>query len=100
MPNLQLDSKLVFVLKLFGPEQTYLIIYVLSSGAERFKEISSFILNISERLLSDRLNKLGAAGIFTKRVYSEKPMRMKYELIEKVKNLKPIVNTIQNWTEI
>ncbi|MCW9134410.1 helix-turn-helix transcriptional regulator [Bacillus paramycoides] len=99
MQALQLDPKLVSAFELFGTKWTYLIIYILSIDAKRFKKISSVIPNISERVLSDRLNKLIAAGIITKRVYSEEPMCMKYELTEKGKNLKPVVNAIQNWVE-
>lgn len=78
---------------------TGLIIYQLLSGPQRFSQLTE-IIGISGRLLSERLKNLEAQGLITRTVYPETPVRIEYELTEKGHSLKPVMNEIQNWSQV
>ena len=53
---------------------------------------------LSDRLLSERLRELEAAGIVVRSVYPEVPVRIEYHLTEKGHELESIVAAIDAWT--
>lgn len=76
---------------------TGLIIYqLLSGGPQRFSTIESAI-NISGRVLSERLKELEQEGIVKREVYPETPVRIEYSLTDKGRALEPILKTIEKW---
>ncbi|SNZ17047.1 transcriptional regulator, HxlR family [Terribacillus aidingensis] len=74
------------------------IIFRLLEGSQRFSELESS-LPISGRLLSERLKELEAAGITTRTVYPDTPVRIEYELTEKGRALRPVITSIKEWAE-
>lgn len=84
--------------ELIGRRWSGSIIRSLLSGSVRFGEILSRVPGLSDRLLSERLRELEAAGIVTRRVYPEVPVRIEYHLTEKGRELESIVSTIDDWT--
>lgn len=99
MKELHICPKFEATLTLIGKRWTGLIIRVLLSGDKRFKEIKEFIPELSDRMLTKRLKELEAAGVLSRHVYPEMPVRIEYALTEKGRNLEPILNEIQNWAE-
>lgn len=99
MKELEICPKFEATLTLIGKRWTGLIIRVLLSGDKRFKEIKEFIPELSDRMLTERLKELEAAGVLSRHVYPEMPVRIEYALTEKGRNLEPILNEIQNWAE-
>ncbi len=83
--------------ELLGKRWTGLIIRVLMEGPQRFKDISGIIPGMSDRMLAERFKELEAAGILIRNVYPETPVRIEYELTEKGKALKPVMDEVQNW---
>lgn len=77
---------------------TGLIIYQLLSGPQRFSKLTE-VIGISGRLLSERLKNLEAQGLVTRTVYPETPVRIEYELTEKGRSLKPVMDEIQSWSQ-
>ncbi len=82
-----------------GKRWNGLIIQSLMSGPKRFKDISNLIPMMSDKMLSERMKDLEASGILIRQVYPETPVRIEYELTEKGRALKPVMEQIQNWAE-
>jgi len=85
--------------ELLGKRWTGLIIRALLDGPKRFKEISAMIPGMSDKMLAERFKELEAAGILTRNIYPETPVRIEYELTEKGKALKPAMDAVQAWAE-
>lgn len=85
-------------ISLLSQRWTGLIIYQLLAGPQRFSQLTE-IIGISGRLLSERLKNLEAQGLITRSVYPETPVRIEYELTEKGRSLKPVMDEIQNWSQ-
>jgi len=49
-------------------------------GPRRFGELLDSVPGLHDRLLSERLKELEGEGIVTRRVYSENPVRVEYQL--------------------
>ena len=78
---------------------TGLIIRVLLDGPKRFKEISAMIPGMSDKMLTERFKELEAAGVLTRNIFPETPVRIEYALTEKGKALKPVMDEVQTWAE-
>jgi DNA-binding HxlR family transcriptional regulator len=85
--------------ELLGKRWTGLIIRVLMGGPKRFKEIKEQIPEMSDKMLTDRMKELEAQGVLTRTVYPEMPVRIEYELTEKGKDMKDVIESIQAWGE-
>ncbi|OXS53146.1 transcriptional regulator [Cohnella sp. CIP 111063] len=85
--------------ELLGKKWTGLIIRVLLGGPKRFKDIKEQIPEMSDKMLTDRMKELEAAGILTRTVYPEMPVRIEYELTEKGRHLEEVIQSIQHWGE-
>ncbi len=84
--------------ELIGRRWTGAIIRSMLAGSVRFSEILANIPGLSDRLLSERLRELEASGIVKRTVYPETPVRIEYELTEKGRELKAIVQALDEWT--
>ncbi|MFG6147038.1 winged helix-turn-helix transcriptional regulator [Halobacillus sp. B23F22_1] len=82
---------------LLSQRWTGLIIYQLLEGKQRFKSIELSI-GISGKVLSDRLKDLEKEGLVLREVIPETPVRIEYSLTDKGKALKPVIDSIQNWS--
>lgn len=85
--------------QLLGKRWTGLIIRTLLSGQKRFSDIVDAIPNMSARMLTERFKELESEGIIIRKVYPETPVRIEYELTEKGKELKVVMDEIQKWAE-
>ncbi|HNV47751.1 MAG TPA: helix-turn-helix domain-containing protein [Spirochaetota bacterium] len=82
---------------ILGKKWTGLILRVLSDGPKRFGDLSGTICNMSDRMLIERLKELEAMNVVSRKVYDEIPVRIEYELTEKGKAFKPVLDEIQKW---
>ena len=85
-------------MELVGKRWTALIIYQLLEGPQRFNAIEA-ALPISGRLLSERLKELEKEGIVERKVYSEVPIRVEYNLTDKGYSLEQAVREIETWAK-
>lgn len=76
---------------------TGLIIRVLMGGPKRFKDIKEQIPDMSDKMLTDRMKELEASGIVIRKVYPEMPVRIEYELTDKGRDMKNVIESIQEW---
>ena len=80
---------------------TLLVIYILDrSGKDsmRFTELKQKIPDISQRMLSMTLRTLEEDGYVTRTIFSEIPPRVEYALTERAKSLKPILDSLLQWS--
>lgn len=85
--------------ELIGRRWTGAIVRALLTGSNRFGEILVRIPGLSDRLLSERLRELESAGIVTRTVYPDVPVRIEYHLTDKGRELEGIVGAISAWGE-
>ncbi|MCZ8516291.1 helix-turn-helix domain-containing protein [Paenibacillus filicis] len=97
MDNPRLHPKFISSFKLLGKPWTWLIICVVLTGKRRFSDISATIPRISDKMLVARLKELETAGIMERHVYPETPLRVEYELTEKGRDLKTVIDQVQQW---
>lgn len=76
------------------------ILYVLLDGPCRFNELLATIPNLSDRLLTERLRELEAAGMVTREVQPGPPVRVVYELTEAGRSLTDIIHDIAQWGHV
>ncbi len=97
MHDEKLCPKFEAAFQLLGKRWTGLIIRVLLTGPQRFRDISAMIPAMSDRMLAERFKELESAGILKRIVYPETPVRIEYELTEKGFALQPVMTEVQKW---
>lgn len=98
MKETALCPRLSKAMELVGKRWTALIIYQLLEGPQRFNAIEA-ALPISGRLLSERLKELEKEEIVERKVFSEVPIRVEYNLTEKGYSLEQVVREIEKWAK-
>jgi DNA-binding HxlR family transcriptional regulator len=79
-----------------GDRWTLLLIRDALQGVSRF-EVFRTRLGIAHNVLTDRLNRLCAAGILERKPYQKKPDRYEYHLTGRGRDLWPIVMSLLLW---
>lgn len=64
-----------------------------------FADLHRAIPGVSERMLSDRLTELGAAGLVLREVDAGPPLRVSYHLAEAGAALEPALKELAAWAE-
>jgi DNA-binding HxlR family transcriptional regulator len=87
--------------ELVGKRWTGAILYVLLESGRplRFSEIAHAVPALSDRLLSERMKELEAAGIVERHVTGTSPVRVEYELTERGRELDPAVAELKRWAD-
>jgi DNA-binding HxlR family transcriptional regulator len=85
--------------ELIGRRWTGAIIYVLLKSRCRFATLRGAIPEITDRMLSDRLQELEQEGIVERTVLPEPPIRVEYELTKKGRELATAMDAIAEWAE-
>jgi len=83
--------------ELIGRRWTGAIIYVLLRSRCRFATLREAIPDITDRMLSDRLQELEAEGILERTVVPTTPVRVEYALTRKGRSLAPAIKAITEW---
>jgi DNA-binding HxlR family transcriptional regulator len=83
--------------ELVGRRWTAVILVLMLNGATRFSEIKEAIPGLSDRLLSDRLRELEAERLVERTVHPAIPVRIRYALTEKGRQLAPVFDSIAVW---
>lgn len=85
------------VLDVIGGKWSMPIIYNLSKGKMRFKEIERTIEGINTRMLVKELKNLEANGIITREVFATVPPTVEYALTTKGDKLLPSIKSLHQW---
>lgn len=87
------------VLDIVGGKWSIPIIYTLSEGKMRFKELERAVYNINTRMLVKELKSLEANRIITRKAYPTVPPTVEYALTLKGEKLRPIIDDLHKWGE-
>ena len=83
--------------ELIGRRWTGAIIFVLLESRCRFATLRDAIPDITDRMLSDRLQELEQEGILERTVIPETPVRVEYALTKKGRALGAAMEAIAEW---
>jgi DNA-binding HxlR family transcriptional regulator len=96
---LECDEHLSRAFALLGKRWSGVILGLLLQGPARFAVLARTIPGISERMLSDRLAELTAAGLITRRVLDGPPLGVVYELTDSGQALGPGLLKLGEWAD-
>jgi DNA-binding HxlR family transcriptional regulator len=83
-------------LKVTGDHRSFMVIREAFFGVRQFDQLQNN-LGIASNILTDRLNRLVAEGIFERRKYQDLPERFEYRLTEKGKDLHGPLVAMLRW---
>ena len=75
------------------------LLRVLMDGPTRFGQLRTAIPGISDHLLSERLKALETAGIVSRTVTPDTPVRIEYALTERGADLADVIGALASWAE-
>jgi len=84
--------------ELIGRRWTGAIIFVLLGSPCRFATLRDAIPDITDRMLSERLQELEQEGLVERTVVPETPVRVEYALSKKGRALRPAIDAIADWS--
>ncbi len=85
------------VLDIIGGKWAMPIIYILSKGKMRFKEVERSIEGINTRMLVKELKNMEVNGIITREVFATVPPTVEYTLTLKGEKLLPSIISLHSW---
>ena len=85
------------VLDIIGGKWAMPIIYILSKGKMRFKELERTVEGINTRMLVKELKNMEANGIITREVFATVPPTVEYTLTCKGEKLLPSIVSLHTW---
>lgn len=92
----QLQERLVASSAVLGGKWHLVIVdQLLRHGPLGFNELEDRIGNVSSKVLSESLERLGSKGIIERKVVSDRPVRVEYEVSSRGRLLQPIVAAIR-----
>ena len=95
----RVDVGITRVFELFGKRWTGPIVSVLMQYPVHFADLRRAIPGISERMLSDRLSELGAAGLVVRDVDEGPPLRVSYRLTQAGAAMEPALKELALWSK-
>jgi len=85
------------VLDLLGDKWTLLLVRDLLLGKGTYTEFQQSPEGIPTNILAERLKRLQIAEIIEKLPYQERPLRYRYQLTEKGRDLYPVLSAMIDW---
>lgn len=85
------------VLDIIGGKWALPIIFNLSKGKMRFKELERSVEGINTRMLVKELKNMEANRIITRKVYATVPPTVEYELTLIGRKLLPSIHSLHKW---
>lgn len=98
-PDLALCGRYHRAIELVGRRWTGAIVYLLLRSRCRFATLRDAIPDITDRMLSERLQKLEEEGIVRRTVVPETPVRVEYSLTKKGRDLASAIDAMAAWAE-
>jgi DNA-binding HxlR family transcriptional regulator len=74
-----------------------LILFSLSSGTKRFKQLSKEVNGITDKTLSKELKSLEANKLITRNVYDSFPPAVEYSITPHGKSLEKVIEELHYW---
>ncbi len=86
-------------LSLISNKWKVLIIHELLSGEKRYGQLTRALNGISKKVLTENLRSLEQSSLISKKVYSEKILRVEYSLTDLGFSLYPLLEAMRQWGE-
>jgi DNA-binding HxlR family transcriptional regulator len=93
----QLCTKFHGAIELIGRRWTGAVVFVLLKGPARFSTLRDAIPEITDRMLSERLQELEREQIVERTVIPETPVRVEYALTRKGRSLASAIDAVADW---
>lgn len=90
-------SGLDAALERVGDRWSLLIIEALLDGPRRFNDLAAAVAGIAPNILTDRLRRLGRDGVLVGQRYSQRPVRLAYELTADGRELAGVLRLLAAW---
>lgn len=78
---------------------TLLIVVALANGPVRFGVLKRRIGGISQKMLSQTLQKLEGDGLIVRTLIDERPLKVEYHLTDEGRQLLELVEPLKSWAE-
>lgn len=98
-PDLTLCTRFHRAIELIGRRWTGAIVFVLLRSRCRYATLRDAIPDITDRMLSERLQELEQEGIVERTVIPRTPVRVEYALTKKGRALASAVDAMAAWAE-
>ena len=98
-PDVTLCSRFHRAIELIGRRWTGAIVYLLLRSRCRYATLRAAIPEITDRMLSERLQELEQEGIVERTVIPETPVRVEYALTKKGRALASAIGAMAEWAE-
>ena len=98
-PDLALCGRFHRAIELIGRRWTGAIVFLLLRSRCRFATLRDAIPDITDRMLSERLQELEEEGIAERTVIPATPIRVEYALTKKGRALASAIDAIAAWAE-
>jgi DNA-binding HxlR family transcriptional regulator len=85
--------------ELIGRRWTGAILFILLKAPCRFATLRAAIPDITDRMLSERLQELEREGIVDRTVVPDTPVRVEYALTKKGRELARAIDAITDWAD-
>ena len=95
---LESDPYLRQTINLISDKWVVAVLYILSSGTKRYREIQQAIGNISQRMLTRTLRDLERNGLIHRQVYPVVPSMVEYSLTSLGISLSEVTKNLCNWS--
>lgn len=86
-------------MRLLGGRWRIVLVYYLLEGTKRFSELRRLMPNISQRMLTLDLRALEEAGLVSRTVYPEVPVKVEYALTDAGQRLRNVVDVMSDFAE-
>ena len=73
------------------------IIVALIHGKKRFNELQRTLQGISSKVLASELKELELNGFVKRKVFTETPVLIEYELTDYALTVQPVLNALSDW---
>ena len=98
-PDLALCGRYHRAIELVGRRWTGAIVYLLLRSRCRYATLRDAVPDITDRMLSERLQELEEEGIVERTVVPETPVRVEYALTKKGRDLASAIDAMAAWAE-
>lgn len=96
-PSTDPAAPLAYAVERIGDRWTILIVDALMTGPRRFGELEADVAGIAPTVLTKRLRQLEVDGIVVGRPYTERPLRLAYELTGPGRSLAGAIQLLRDW---
>ena len=90
-------SGLDAALERVGDRWSLLLIEALLDGPRRFNDLAAAVAGIAPNILTDRLRRLERDGVLVGQRYSQRPVRLAYELTADGRELAGVLRLLAAW---